>query len=525
MRNCSQVSRLGEAKQVSLQAGCQRSEDWPVRDWIRNDSLLKHVTQAEQAAALISDGMTVAMSGYAMAGYPKAIVDALVQRRANGEALSFHLITGANVPVLDEKLGGAQMIARRTPMIASRGLASQINAGSVAYVEQQMCKLPRLLKRGSFGPIDVAVVEALGITEQGELIPTTSVGLTHLLIQAAESVIVEINTAQSQNLAALHDIFVPQPWPDTQPIPLVGTGQRIGVASIPVDPGKIRAIVISHVPERAGAPATSTPETIQIVHNLFNFLELESKKHFKGRLPPIQTGFGSLANTIAQTLRKGPFKDLEFFCGGVGEPILELLVSGQAKAVSTAGLEMTDRVEQIIDETPGLRDLLVIRNGDVVNNAEIIGRLGILALNTGLEIDIYGNVNASHIGGSRIVNGIGGGANFAQNAGLSVILLPSTGKAGAISSIVPMVSHQDICEHDVDVVVTEHGVADLRGLDDNERADAIITQCTLGGYREQLAHYLRKARQSGGHHPQLPGEAFAWHRRLREQGSMLENES
>ena len=187
---------------------------------------------------------------------------------------------------------------------------------------------------------------------------------------------------------------------------------------------------------------------------------------------------------------------------------------------------MSERVEQILNDTPNLRDHLVIRNGDITNSAEVIGRLGLVALNTGIEIDIYGNVNSSHIAGSRVVNGIGGGASFAQNAGLSVILIPSTAKGGAISNVVPMVSHQDIGEHDVDVVVTEHGIADLRGLDDGERADAIVTHCASEAYRGQLTAYLQTAReQCGGHHPQLPEAAFGWYRRLKEEGTMLEEGS
>ena len=124
------------------------------------------------------------------------------------------------------------------------------------------------------------------------------------------------------------------------------------------------------------------------------------------------------------------------------------------------------------------------------------------------------------------MNGIGGGANFAQNAGLSIVLIPSTAKGGAISNVVPMVSHLDIGEHDIDVVVTENGVADLRGLDDGERADAIIAHCASDSYREQLTGYLQTARKNcGGHHPQLPEEAFTWYRRLKEDGSMLEQQS
>ncbi|MDT8299713.1 MAG: acetyl-CoA hydrolase/transferase C-terminal domain-containing protein, partial [Spirochaetaceae bacterium] len=287
----------------------------------------------------------------------------------------------------------------------------------------------------------------------------------------------------------------------------------------------IRCIVETDIPERMESQPKENPETKKIADHLFNFLELEVQETGKS-LPPIQTGFGSIADSIADSFRRSDFRDLSFFSGGVTEPVMELLVSGKAAAISTGGLGMSNRVDQILTGTPNLQDHLVIRNGDIINNAELIGRFGLLALNTGIEIDIYGNVNSSHIAGSRVVNGIGGGANFAQNAGLSVILIPSTAKGGAISNIVPMVSHLDIGEHDVDVIVTEHGLADLRGLDDGERAQAIIANCTSESYREPLEAYLRNARElSGGHHPQLPEEAFKWYRRLKENGSMLEAQS
>lgn len=496
-----------------------------MKDRIKNADLLERVTSAEQAATVIRDGMTVAMSGYAMAGYPKAVIDELVRRKQEGEALSINLITGANVPFLDEKLGGVNIIARRTPMCASRALASQINHGSVHYVEQQMNKMPRLLQSGSFGRIDVAVVEALGINANGDLIPTTSSGMTWHLINEADLVIIEINRAQSEKLGGLHDVFIPLAPPHSQPIPLVHTSQRIGGPCIPIDLDKIKYIVETNIPERSGTQTPSTPETEKIAEHLFNFLEFECHKNFGGTLPPIQMGFGSIANSVARAFMHSRFQGLQFFCGGIGEPIMELIASGKAVAVSTGGLEMSERVEQLINDTPALRDVLVIRNGDITNNSEIIGRLGLLALNTGIEVDIYGNVNASHVNGNQVMNGIGGGANFAQNAGLSIVLIPSTSKGGSISNIVPMVSHQDICEHDVDLLVTENGVADLRGLDDVERADAIIANCTTGKYQEQLRAYLCEARaESGGHHPQLPEAAFTWYRRLKETGSMLESQ-
>jgi len=482
------------------------------------------ISTAEEASASIGDGMTVAMSGYAMAGYPKAVVEALVQRKRSGENLEFELITGANVPWLDEKLGAEELVTRRAPMVASRTLAAQANRGSLRYVEQQMSKMPRLLKSRSFGEIDVAVVEALGFDEDGNLIPTSSIGMTHYLLDAADKIIVEVNAAQPEVLRSLHDVHIPAAAPATQPIPLVRTNQRIGKPGIPVDPKKIRHIVETNIPERLGPQPSGTAVTKRIADQLFNFLELEV--HKTGHLPPIQTGFGSLADSIADAFQHSSFDDLQFFCGGITEPVLELLASGKATALSTGGLGMSERVEQILHTTPDVRDHLVIRNGDITNNAEVIGRLGLIALNTGIEIDIYGNVNSSHIAGSRVVNGIGGGASFAQNAGLSVILMPSQAKGGAISNIVPMVSHHDISEHDVDVVVTEHGIADLRGLDDGERADAIITHCASEPYRGQLNAYLQTAReQIGGHHPQLPEAAFGWYRRLKEEGTMLEEGS
>ena len=485
-------------------------------------SLLPTAVAADEAAALIRHGMTVAMSGYAMAGYPKAVVDALVERTRNGEALSINLVTGANVPWLDDKLGAAQIIARRAPMCASRTLASRINEGAVRLVEQQMNRMPALLRTGRLGRIDIAVVEALGFDRNGDLIPTSSVGMTHHLMNAAESIIVEVNSAQPETLIGLHDVYTPQPPPATQPIPLVRTNQRIGGTSIPVDRGKVRCVVQTHIPERLAAGPGGTQETSRIADHLFNFLELEYCEA-GGALPPLQLGFGGIANAVARAFQRSAFRDLQFFCGGVTEDVLELLASAKASAVSTAGLGISERVEQILEQLRSPADGLVIRSGDITNNAEVIGRLGVVALNTGIEMDIYGNVNSSHIAGSRVVNGIGGGANFAQNAGLAVILIPSTARSGSISNIVPMVSHQDIGEHDIDVVVTENGAADLRGLDDAERADAIIHRCASPLYREQLQRYLGNAReQCGGHHPQLPQEAFGWYRRLKQTGTMLE---
>ncbi len=475
---------------------------------------------AEKAAALIQDGMTVAMSGWAMAGYPKAVPEELVRRKRAGEGLRINLITGANTPWLDEKLGEEGLLARRAPLIASKTLSAQANQGTLRYVEQPMSKMPRLLQSGAFGRIDVAVVEALGFDERGHLIPTSAVGLTPHLLEAAQEIIVEVNAAQPAILGQLHDIYVPQ----GQPLPLRDPAQRIGERAIPLDKGKVRFIVETALPERMAPPAQASELNREVAHRLLDFLEGEYGAG--GPLPPLQTGFGGLADAVAEAFQRGKFKDLAFFCGGVTEGLLELMASGKVRVLSTGGIGMSDRGAQILEQTPQLPRKLVLRNGDITNSPEVIGRLGLIALNTGIEVDIYGNVNASHIEGSRVVNGIGGGAGFAQNAGLSILLIPSTAKGKRISSIVPMVTHQDISEHDIDILVTEKGFADLRGLDDLERAERIIQNCACELYKDRLSAYLEKAKKEcGGHHPQLPLEAFDWHRRLKEGPSLEEGKS
>ena len=486
-------------------------------------SLKNRITSEAKASEIIVDGMTVAMSGYAMAGYPKAIPEELVRRKNEGLKLSINLITGANVPWLDELLGSAGIISGRVPMIASKVLSSQVNSHNVSYVEQQMCKMPRLLRSRSFGNIDVVVVEALAVTEEG-LIPTTSVGLTKYLMEAANEIIVEINRAQPEILFGLHDVYIPKPAPATEPIPLTSCRDRIGSAFIPFDVSKIKYIVETDNPENTVFLTNYTPESRKIAETLFSFLEKEYHTKTGGVIPPLQLGFGNIADAVADLLQTSEFNNLQFFCGGISENILQLLKNGKASGISTAGITMNENAGKILEQISDVHEKLILRNGDMINNAEIIGRLGVIALNTGIEIDIYGNVNSSHIGGKRVVNGIGGGANFAQNAGLSVMLIPSVSKCGAISNIVPMVSHLDICEHDIDIVITENGYADIRGLDDLQRAEAIISNCAAEEYRQQLFDYFGASKKLGGHHPQNPQMAFEWYTRLKETGTMLEKQ-
>ena len=481
-----------------------------------NGILAGRLASAAEAAALIRDGQTVAVGGYTSSGYPKAVPAELARRRAEGEALSLNIISGSLVSQIDEIL--ADVIARRTPMLESQTLRRAVNARRTVYVEQQIAKLPRLLHSGAFGRIDLAIIEGLGFTEEGWLVPGPSVGLIPLLAEQAEGLIIEINQAQPAGLAGLADVYQPG-RPPRRPIPLLHPTHRFGEPFIRVDAKKIKAVVLTEQPDQARpSPPLSEPLARAVAH-LMDFLESASARHWGGTLPPIQTGVGQLAGGLVAALGRSRFRGLKFFCGLLGEEHLELLASGRAEAASASAVQMTARVTEIVRQELGAT--LVLRNQEITNDAETALRLGLLSINSGLEVDIYGNVNASHIAGSQVVNGLGGGANFAQNAELSVLVIPSANAERTISHIVPMVPHVDIGEHDVDILVTDQGLADLRGRDEVERARLIINRCAHPDYQDMLRGYLKRALAAvGGHHPQLPDEAFSWYRRLKESGAM-----
>ncbi|MBR0173246.1 MAG: acetyl-CoA hydrolase [Lachnospiraceae bacterium] len=492
-----------------------------MKERVASAQLQNRIVSAQEAARHIKDGMTVAFAGYTNCGYPKVIAKELVARKQAGENLRFRYLAGAAIAPLDTMFAAENMVLWRAPLQESRELSKQINSGSVSYAEQQMVKLPRLVRDGAYGEIDVAVVEAIAITKDNGLVPTASVGMVPYFLEKAKGIIIEVNTALPDALNGMHDIFMPGFGSSRRVIPLTDVGERIGTPWIPFDPEKVLAVVQSDIPDETPLPAEAKEEQVRAVNHLISFLEQEVEKMPDGVLPPVQTGFGAMASEIVRGLQRSGLRDIRFFCGNMQEANVELMKTDQGKAATCGAIQLTPKVMQMMRETPELfRKKIVLRNTDITNGAEVCSRLGLVTLNSGIEMDIYGNVNSSHVSGTRVVNGLGGGASFAENAGLSVMLLVSENKGGKISTIVPMVPHQDICEHDIDVVVTENGVADLRGLDDTGRARAIISHCAGPHYRDALADYLDCASSLGGHHPQILEEAFSWHIRLKETGSM-----
>ncbi|MBK1613234.1 propionyl-CoA--succinate CoA transferase [Rubrivivax gelatinosus] len=484
-------------------------------------ALRNRIMSADAAAALIHKGDNVGMSGFTGAGYPKAVPQALARRiqqaNADGDRFKVGIWTGASTaPELDGALASVAGVEMRLPYQSDPVCRQRINAGEMEYIDIHLSHVAQFVWFGFLGHLDVAVVEVTGITEDGRLIPSTSIGNNKTWLDEADKIILEVNSAQDMNLLGMHDIYYgTQRPPLRKPIPLVAPGDRIGEPTFRVDLDKIVAIVETHAGDRNTQFSAPDENSRRIAGHILDFLQQEVKK---GRLPPellpLQSGVGNIANAVMAGLADGPFENLTAYTEVLQDGMLELLKNGKLQFASATAVSLsTEALAEFRGNLPFYRERILLRPQEISNHPEVIRRLGIIAMNGMIEADIYGNVNSTHVMGSQIMNGIGGSGDFARNAYLSMFMTPSTAKGGTISCIVPMVPHVDHTEHDVQVVVTEQGLADLRGLSPKQRAETIIERCAHPDFKPALRDYYRRALKGspGQHTPHLLDEAFSWH--------------
>jgi succinyl-CoA:acetate CoA-transferase len=493
--------------------------------------LRRKIMSADDAAALITPGANVGMSGFTGAGYPKAVPAALARHinAANGDGRPFRISvwTGASTaPELDGALAAVDGIELRLPYQSDPVSREKINSGRMDYIDVHLSHVAQMVWEGFLGPLDFAVIEAVGLTGDGELIPSTSVGNNKTWIDQASKVIVEINASQSMELDGMHDIYYGTALPPhRKPIQMTGPGDRIGVPHMFCPPGKIVAIVETDARDRDNTFSPNDSISEQIAGHVIDFLENEAAR---GRLPnnllPIQSGVGNIANAVLDGFQNSSFDRLTAYTEVVQDGMLRLLESGKLVMASATALSLSTEAADVLNgRLPYYRQRIILRPQEISNHPEIIRRLGCLAMNGMVEADIYGNVNSTHIMGTRIQNGIGGSGDFARNSYISIFVSPSLAKGGAISSIVPMVSHVDHTEHDVNVIITEQGVADLRGLAPRRRARKIIDNCAHPDYRPALDDYFERALAGsyGKHTPHLIDEALSWHARYLSDKTMM----
>ena len=493
------------------------------RERIRHTGLVGRVTSAEAAASLIEDGMTVGMSGFTRAGEAKAVPMALAER-AKTDPLKITLLTGASLGNdLDKTLAESHVLSRRMPFQADPALRKAINNGEVMFVDQHLSETVELLRTQQIPPVDIAVIEAVAVTEQGGIVPTTSVGNSASFAILAKKVIIEINLSQPDTLEGLHDIYIPSRRPTRQPIPVVSPESRVGFPFIPIDPDKIAAIVVTEKLDSSSTILPPDDDTVAIAGHLSEFLLHEVKLgRLTNELQPLQAGIGTIANAVMHGFINTPFHNLKMYSEVLQDSTFDLFDAGKLDFASGSSITLSaEKYKQVMGNLARYKHQLALRPQEISNHPEVIRRLGLICINTALEFDIYGNVNSTHIGGTHMMNGIGGSGDFARNAHMSIFVTKSIAKEGVISSVVPMVSHVDHTEHDVDILITEIGLADLRGLAPRERAQSIINNCVHPTYRNALSDYYQRAVLRGGHTPHLIEEALSWHAALREKGSML----
>jgi acetyl-CoA hydrolase/succinyl-CoA:acetate CoA-transferase len=446
---------------------------------IRLESLREKVTTAENAVKIIKDGMTIGSSGFTKAGDSKAILPALAER-GKAEDLKVTLMTGASLGHgTDGKLAEANVLKKRMPFQVDPILRNKINNGEILFIDQHLSESAELLHTKNLQSIDVAIIEAAYIERDGSIVPTTSVGNSVTFAALAKKVIIEINTEVPEEVYGIHDIYQAEDYPYRNVIPIVAPWNKIGRKSIPVDPEKIEAIVFTNRKDSPADIAEPDEKTTAIAKHLLAFFENEVQLgRLTDRLLPLQAGIGKVANAVLTGFKDSNFYDLTMFSEVLQDSTFDLIDSGKLSFASASSITVSQECyERVLGNLSKYKDKFVLRPQNISNTPGLIRRLGVIAINTAIEFDIYGNVNSTHIGGTKIMNGIGGSGDFARNAYLSIFVTQAASKGNNISHVLPMVSHTDHTEHDVDILVTDIGLADLRGLAPRERAQKIIDNC------------------------------------------------
>ena len=438
---------------------------------------LKFIT-AEEAASYVHHNDNVGFSGFTPAGCPKVVPGAIARKaaeeHAKGNPFQIGMFTGASTgDKLDGEFARANAIKFRTPYQSNKDLRAALNAHQAQYFDLHLSELAQSLRYGFLGKIDVAIVEAADVTEDGEIVPTSGVGILPTICRMADRIIVELNCRHPKEIRGMHDIYEPADPPLRREIPIYTPSDRIGNDCVKVDPAKIVGVVRTDEPNEGGKFSPLDDVTMAIGKNVADFLVSEIKA---GRLPkefvPLQSGVGNVANAVLGCMGANEsIPAFNVYTEVIQDAVIELMKQGRVKFASGCSLSVSNEViREIYANLDFFKDKI----------------LGLIAINTALEADIFGKINSTHVSGTRMMNGIGGSGDFTRSAMLSIFTTPSTAKDGKISAFVPMVSHLDHSEHSVKIIITEYGVADLRGKSPIQRARCIIDNCVHPDYKPLL---------------------------------------
>lgn len=494
-----------------------------LRKRIRSERGLDLLMTADEAAAFIKDGMTLGVSGFTPVDDPKVIPKALLKRTEKGEKIELTVYSGGSQGPIDNELVLAGITKKRLPFIRSVVGRKEVDKGTFEYDDMHLSLVAQYINYGYLNKMDLGICEVVAVTEEGDLIPSVAVGNEPTIVANCDSILLEVNFKKPLGMEGMHDVYtIPNP-PVRREIPIYSPSDRIGSPVIKCGWDKIKGIVVSYEENRPHLMTPPDENSIRIAKNVLDFLRREIREgRLSDPLPPLQSGIGNVANALLKELSESELTGLSAFTEVVQDGMLDLIDKGKMNFASATCMTLSaDRYKDFFERIDFYNKKILIRPIEITNSPEVVRRLGIISINTAIEADIYGNVNSTHMMGKHIYNGIGGAADFSRNAGLTIFTTPSIAKNGNISCIVPMASHVDHTEHDVMILVTEQGYADLRGLSPKERAREIIDNCVHPDYKEKMEDYFRRAcAEAPCQTPHILDEALSWHSRYEKTGSM-----
>ena len=491
---------------------------------------IKRLTAAE-AAAMIENGQTLGLSGFTPAGVPKSVT-AEVAKKAHveheaGRPFKVNIFTGASTgQSCDGMLANEHALGLRAPYTTNPDFRKHVNLNEIRYTDLNLSNMATQIRQGYLGDIDWAIIEACDVEIHGSkahIFLTAAGGISPTACRLAKhGIFVELNAFHSPKSKGLHDVYEIEYHPYRTPVPICHPNDRIGKPYVEVDADRIVGIIECNIPDEARAFKDPDPITTKIGQNVADFL-VENMR--EGKIPPtflnLQSGVGSGANAVLGALgHSTEVPNFNIYTEVLQDAPVQLMREGRVLSASACSLTVTNEcLKGIYDDIDFFKDKLVLRPSEISNNPEVIARIGVCSLNTAIEADIYGHVNSTKICGTKMMNGIGGSADFTCNSYLSIFTCGSTTKGGAISSIVPFASHIDHTSHFVDAVITEYGVADLRGKCAMEKAEELI-KVAHPDYQPMLRDYLKYAEKYSGHTHHCLSAAFAMHDTFLRKGDM-----
>jgi len=476
-----------------------------LRSRVKDVDLLDKVMDAEDAVRkFVTGSKAIAISGMTGTGYPKVVPRAMSEYvERTGEKFDVVVYGAGTVGVDLEEYLSRIGIRRRFPIGASAEVTRKlVNSREFEAYDMWLTEYSRWLRDDvltrRFSGIDIAIVEATGVTEEG-LVLGTSVDAIPVFIEKARGVIVELSLVKPYMLG-LHDIYVPK---INEVIPVRSVLDRIGDRVVKIPKSKVMAVVPSTIDDQRGAYSPGGDIDRRVVENIVDFLSKEANEdpNLRTDYVTLQPAAGPIASLLADRIHEIGFS-LSIW-GEIASVRWLKTLSGNVKAISGSAIYTLPGDERLREEfyenIDEFKDRVVLRPQAISNSPEIISRFYHINVQQAIEVDVYGQVNITYIG-DRFIVGVGGSGDHAKASYITIVALPSITGSG-LPRVVPLVYHVDLVDHDVDIIVTDQGWADLRGLSPLEKARAIIEECAHPSYKDILWDYLETVVKKTGHRP------------------------